>query len=475
MNNLYLLTLTEAINGLKSGEFTSFELTKSCLDRSKELNPKLNIYLTFNENALAEAKKADDIIAHDKEIFKKMPLIGIPYAIKDNFLTKDIRTTASAKVIDKYIPVYESTVSKKLIEAGAILIGKTNMDAWAHGSSTETSDYGPTLNPWNPETLPGGSSGGSSAAVSADCCIFAIGSETAGSIRQPASWCGVTGLKPTYGRNSRYGVIAMASSTDSPGPITKTAEDSAHVLKVTAGKDQLDATSIPEKTWSYNTLDIDKPLKIGIVTDYFLSDAQGGVNELVRHTVEILKTHKNISVTEVSLIDPKYAIAVYTILQRSEVSSNLARFDGVRYGNDRSVFAAEARRRMMFGAYALSSGYYDAYYKKALKVRTKIINDFMQAFTKADILLAPTSPCVALPVGSTKGQAMFGEMQDVLVEASSIAGLPGISLPCGFIDGLPVGLQLIGKMKDEETVLKVANYYQSQTDWHKKRPNYKYE
>ncbi len=467
---LYSLTLIEALDGLKKGLFTSYKLTKACLDRSKELNSKLNIYLTFNENALDDARNADELISKDKAIFKSKPLLGIPYAIKDNFLTKGVRTTASSKVLEDYIPVFDSAMSKNLKNAGAILIGKTNMDAWAHGSSTETSDYGPTLNPWNPKTLPGGSSGGSTAAVSADCCIFAIGSETAGSIRQPASWCGVTGLKPTYGRNSRYGAIAMASSTDSPGPITKTVEDSAILLQVTAGMDHNDATSIPEKSWSYKTLDIDTPLRIGIVTDYFLADAQPGLNEIVKETIEVFKKNKQITITEVSLLDPKYAIAVYTILQRSEVSSNLARFDGVRYGNDRSVFAAEARRRMMFGAYALSSGYYDAYYKKALKVRTKILEDFNQAFNQADILLAPTSPCTALPVGSTKGQSMFGEMQDILVEASSIAGLPGINVPCGFIDGLPVGLQLIGKMRDEENILKIAQYYQSKTDYHKKRP-----
>jgi len=459
------------MDGLKKRLFSSYELTKSCLDRSNELNSKLNIYLTFNTNALDEAKKADKIIAEDKKIFEKYQLLGIPYAIKDNFLTKNLRTTASAKLLDNFNPVYESTVSQRLKNAGAIILGKTNMDAWAHGSSTETSDYGPTLNPWNPKTLPGGSSGGSAAAVASDCCIFAIGSETAGSIRQPASWCGVTGLKPTYGRNSRYGVIAMASSTDSPGPITKTVEDAAYILQITAGKDENDASTIPDKSWNYSSLEIDKPLRVGIVEDYFLKDAQNGVNELVEETVEVFKKNKSISLTKISLLDPKYAIAVYTILQRSEVSSNLARFDGIRYGNSRNLFAAEARRRMMLGAYALSSGYYDAYYKKAVKARTLMQQDFAKAFENVDILLAPTSPCVALPVGSSSGQAMFGELQDMLVEASSICGLPGISIPCGFVDGLPVGLQLIGKMKDEETIVKLAKFYQSQTDWHKKRPN----
>ncbi|MGI5827592.1 MAG: Asp-tRNA(Asn)/Glu-tRNA(Gln) amidotransferase subunit GatA [Patescibacteria group bacterium] len=467
---LHELTLVEALKGLKQKQFSSLELTQSCIDRSKALNEKLNTYLTFSDIALDEAKKADEEIARNSGAFEEKPLLGIPYALKDNFLTKGLRTTASSKVLDEYIPVYESTVTKRLKKAGAIVIGKTNMDAWAHGSSTETSAYGPTKNPWDTDRLPGGSSGGSAAAVAAHLCTFAIGSETAGSIRQPASWCGVTGIKPTYGRCSRYGVVAMASSTDSPGPITKTIEDAKVILEVIAGEDKWDATTIKEPKWTMGTLKIEKPLRIGIVTDYFINDAEKGVNETVKEAIEVLKKNSNLTFKEVTLLDPKYAIAVYTILQRSEVSSNLARFDGIRYGNDRSFFGTEARRRMMFGAYALSAGYYDAYYKKAQKVRTKILEDFERVFEEVDVLVAPTSPSVALKLGATKGQAMFGEMQDILVEASSIAGLPGINVLCGFVNGLPVGMQIFGKMRDEATLVKVAHYYQTQTEWHKQKP-----
>ncbi|NMB57509.1 Asp-tRNA(Asn)/Glu-tRNA(Gln) amidotransferase subunit GatA [Candidatus Beckwithbacteria bacterium] len=467
------LTLLEALDGLKKKKFTSVELTQACLDQSQKFNDKYNIYLTFNDNAFTQAKQADAEIAKDPKIFERKPLLGIPYALKDNFLTKDLRTTASTKVLDNYIPVYESTVSTRLKNAGAILLGKTNMDAWAHGSSTETSDYGPTINPWGEKRLPGGSSGGSTAAVASDMCIFAIGSETAGSIRQPASWCGVTGLKPSYGRCSRYGVIAMASSTDSPGPIGKTIKDAKYILEIIAGEDEYDGTSIKEKSWHLNSLEIKEKIRVGIVTDYFLKDAEKGVNETVLKAIADLQKNPNLEFTDVSLLDPKYAIAVYTILQRSEVSSNLGRFDGIRYGNDRSFFAKEAKRRMMFGAYSLSSGYYDAYYKKALKARTAIVKDFEKVFTKVDVLISPTSPCLALPLGATQGQAMFGEMQDILVEASSIAGLPGISVSCGFVNQLPVGLQFIGKMKDEAMIIKLAAYYQTITDWHKQKPEIK--
>lgn len=470
-NNLNKLTLKEALTGLRNKKFTSTELTQSCIENSKKLNKKLNVYLTFNDNSLKEAKNADIKIEKDPKAFNKQPLLGIPYALKDNFLTKNLRTTASAKVLDDYIPQYESTVTTKLKDAGAIVIGKTNMDAWAHGSSTETSDYGPTLNPWNIDHLPGGSSGGSAAAVAADMCIFAIGSETAGSIRQPASWCGVTGLKPTYGRCSRYGVIAMASSTDSPGPIAKNIEDAKIILEIIAGEDSYDATTIKEKKWSLPKLEISKSIKVGIVKDYFLKDAENGVNEKVLEAIQALKQSRQFLFQEVELLEPKYAIALYTILQRCEVSSNLGRFDGVRYGNDRSTFSSEAKRRMMFGTYALSSGYYDAYYKKALKARTAILEDFTNVFKKVDVLIAPTSPCTAVKVGSTKGQAMFGEMQDVLVEASSIAGLPGISIPCGFLNNLPVGIQIFGKMKDEATIIQVAHAYQNLTTWHTNKPN----
>lgn len=390
-------------------------------------------------------------------------------AIKDNFLTQGLRTTASSKVLDNYIPQYDSTVVEKLKKAGAIILGKTNMDAWAHGSSTETSDYGPTLNPWNTGHLPGGSSGGSAAAVRADMCTFAIGSETAGSIRQPAAWCGITGFKPTYGRISRYGVIAMASSTDSPGPLTKTAVDASTITSLLAGKDPSDATTIPgnyQKILPKNG----KKLKIGVAVEYLLPQMKDEVKKLIREAAGVL-LRLGMSVEDISLMDPNYSVGVYTIVQRSEVSSNLARYDGIRYGLDRSHFGEEAKRRIMLGTYTLSSGYYDQYYQKALKVRTMIIEDFNRAFRQVDLVIGATSPGPALKVGASRNQPMFGEMEDILVEPSSIAGLTGISVPCGFVDGLPIGLQIIGPQGGEESVFRVALEYQSAVDWHLARPS----
>ncbi len=469
------LTIKQAREGLKKKEFSSVELTRACLDRIKETDGKLNAFVTLTEEeALKSAEKADILLATQGETFRAQPLLGIPIAVKDNFSTLGIRTTASSKVLDDYIPPFGSTVVKKLKDAGMVLLGKTNMDAWAHGSSTETSDYGATRNPWDIERLPGGSSGGSAASVAANQTIAAIGSETAGSIRQPASWCGVVGLKPTYGRVSRYGVVAMGSSLDSPGPITKTVEDSALILKVLAGRDEMDATTSPKPVPGYTeslTLKAEN-LVIGISDEYFI-----GVNPEVSDAVKqaIAKLEKmGAKIETIKLFDPKYAIDVYTIIQRSEVSSNLARYDGIRYGNDRSFFGEEAKRRIMFGTHALSSGYYDQYYNKASKVRSVIIEDFRKAFEKVNVIIAPTSPSLALPVGSTKDSAMFGELADVLVEPSSIAGISGINIPVGFSNSvLPIGMQIIGPQFAESTVLQVAYKYEQETtdeEWRKKEP-----
>jgi aspartyl-tRNA(Asn)/glutamyl-tRNA(Gln) amidotransferase subunit A len=353
-----------------------------------------------------------------------------------------------------------------------VLLGKTNMDAWAHGSSTETSDYGASKNPWNTNHLPGGSSGGSAASVAADETLAAIGSETAGSIRQPASWCGVVGLKPTYGRVSRYGVVAMGSSLDSPGPITKTVEDSARILQVLAGHDKMDATSSANAVPDYlkNLKNDIRGLKIGISDDYF----EGVEPEVRTKTEEAIKTFEKLGakVKKINLFHPKYAIAVYTILQRAEVSSNLARYDGIRYGTDRSSFGDEAKRRIMLGTYTLSAGYYDQYYNKALKVRTVIIDNFKKAFQDVDVIVGPTSPTTALPVGATKGQSMFGELADMLVEPSSIAGLTGINMPVGFSkEGLPIGIQIMGPHFAEEVVLRVAYNYEQENPLFDKKPN----
>jgi len=475
--NLNKLTITEAINGLKEKKFSSEELVEDCFKRIKDIDEKVRAFVTVCENeALEQVKRIGGNVPNAEK-----PLLGIPFAVKDNFCTKDIKTTASAKVLENYVPVYDATVVKKLKEAGAIIIGKTNMDAWAHGSSTETSDFFTTRNPWNLNRLPGGSSGGSAAAIAADMTIGAIGSETAGSIRQPAAWCGVVGMKPTYGRVSRYGVIAMASSTDSPGPITKTVEDSALILGILAGKDENDATTSPLLVPNYlreirvmgemGGISWIKGIKIGVPKEYFI---EGIEEEVKNNTLKAIDVFKKLGaeIVEISLIDPKYSVAVYTILQRSEVSSNLARYDGIRFGNNRTFFGQEAKRRIMLGTYTLSAGYFDKYYLKAQKVRTLICQDFEKAFQKVDIILGPTSPCTALPVGITKGASMFGELQDILVEASSIAGLPGINLCSGFSqDGLPTGIQIIGQNFSEELILKTSFAYEQATEWSKRKPN----
>lgn len=477
INMLNKLNIKQAREGLLKKDFSSVELTKACLDQIKRTDDKLNVFVTLTEKeALDSAENADKILASQGDALQGFPLLGIPIAVKDNFSTFGIRTTASAKVLDSYIPPFDSTVVKKLKEAGMVMLGKTNMDAWAHGSSTETSDYGSTKNPWNTEHLPGGSSGGSAAAVAANQCIVSIGSETAGSIRQPASWCGVVGLKPTYGRVSRYGVVAMGSSLDSPGPITKNVEDSALILEILSGQDKMDATTSPKNVPAY-TKNLDssfKDLVIGISDEYFIDGLDPEVEKAIKDA--ILKLEKmGARIEKIKLFDPKYAIDVYTIIQRSEVSSNLARYDGIRFGNDRSAFGEEAKRRIMFGTHALSSGYYDQYYNKASKVRNVIIEDFKKAFEKVQVIVAPTSPSLALPVGASENASMFGELADVLVEPSSIAGLSGINIPVGFSSSnLPIGMQIIGPQWGEEEVIQTAYKYEKETqneDWRKKEPN----
>lgn len=463
MSNLNQLNLSSAREGLLSKKFSPTELVTACLSQIKNDEKSLNSFVTIcDKTALNEAKNAD----------LSKPLGGIPIAVKDNYCTKGIITTASSKLLENYIPQYDATSIKKLKDAGAIIIGKTNMDAWAHGSSTETSDYGRTLNPWNVNHLPGGSSGGSAAAMAADETIISIGSETAGSIRQPASWCGVVGLKPSYGRVSRYGVIAMKSSTDSPGPITKTVDDAATLLEIMSGHDSSDATSIDEISWSRPSAitDLNK-IKIGIPLSYFSPETQPAVKQAILNSVEIFKKLGAEIIELNDVLDPKYSIAVYTILQRSEVSSNLSRFDGVRYGHDRTFFKTEAKRRIMLGTYSLSSGYYDAYYLNAQKVRTLICQDFDNQFAKVDAIIGPVSPTTALKIGASAGQAMFGELQDMLVEPSSIAGLPGISIPCGFDENnLPIGLQIICPQRREDLVYQLAKIFEMNTNYHLQKP-----
>jgi len=464
MKPLHELTIPEVHEGYRNNSFTCVELVQHFLNRIEKYNPKLNIFLTLNEKALDQAASVDKEIA-EKGI--ERDLLGIPMAIKDNFLTVGIPTTASSHILKGFMPQYESTVTGKLLAAGAIFLGKTNMDSFAHGSSTETSDFGPTLNPWNPECLPGGSSGGSAAAISAQLATAALGSETAGSIRQPAAWCGVTGFKPTYGRAGRYGCIAMASSTDSPGPLARNIQDAALVTKVISGQDLCDATTSAKSVENY-PLSLGKAdlagVKIAIVKEYLLADMRDDVKNLILDAAEKFRS-LGATVEEISLMDPKYSIGVYTVVQRSEVSSNLSRFDGIRFGHERTSFGQETKRRIMLGTYTLSAGYYDAFYKKAQAVRTRIISEFAEVFKTYDAVIGAVSPGPALPVGATKNQPMFGEMEDVLLEASSIAGLTSAGVPCGFVDDLPIGLQITCDQFQETKALMIADCYQRNTQF----------
>lgn len=451
---LNTLTLTQALDKIKNKEISVAELYADT-NKSLEQNKKLNIYLTLNDHAEKDAKDAGNL-----------PLGGMPIAVKDNFSTKNLRTTASAKVLDNFVPQYDSTVAKKLKESGGVIIGKTNLDAWAHGSSTETSQYGRTLNPRNTDYLPGGSSGGSAAAVAANMCIAAIGSETAGSIRQPAAWCGAVGLKPTYGRVSRYGVVAMASSTDSPGPIGKTVADTATLLNYLAGKDAYDATTSAQSVPDF-TKALDKDIrgkKIGVI----YMDLPG-LSEIKTQFEKQLKVFEELGahVEFAQAMDPNYAIGVYTVVQRSELSSNLSRYDGIRYGNDRSFFGNEAKRRIMLGTYTLSKGYADQYYLTAQKVRTLFVQDFEKLFKKYDVLISPTSPGFAKKVGASENSAMFGELEDMLVEPSSITGLPGISVPCYRDEktNLYLGMNIVAPMWQEERVISVGHAFETATHW----------
>ncbi len=464
------LTLTQVKKLLKDKKITSKEITEAYLKRIEQVDDDVRAYVTLTKDqSLEQARLADELIAKDEDL----PLLGVPISIKDNFCTAGVLTTASSNVLRDFIPPYDATVVRKLKEAGAVILGKTNLDAFAHGSSTETSDFGPTKNPWDLNRLPGGSSGGAAASVAASEALIGIGSETAGSIRQPASWCGVVGLKPTYGRVSRYGVIAMASSLDCPGPIGNSALDCGLVLQVLSGKDPFDATTSPKDVPNF-TGNLDNSLShitIGVSEEYFVEGMDPQVEKAVREAIQLFDK-LGAKIKKIKLFDPKKSIAVYTILQRSEVSSNLARFDGIRFGFGREAFGQEAKRRIMLGTYALSAGYYDQFYNKAQKVRTIIVEDFQKAFADVDVIISPTSPSLPLKLGATAGQSMFGEIADMLVEPSSIAGLPGINIPCGFSkEGLPIGLQIIGPQFSEEMILNVAHQYEKERDIKKPKLN----
>ncbi len=485
------LELGELRQKLDSKEVSSVELTKHFLDKIKQANPELNAFITITEeDALKQAADADDFISTTGD---NPALCGIPYAAKDLFVTKGVRTTAASKILDNYIPPYNSTVINKLQEQRTVLLGKTNMDQFAHGSSGETSAYGATKNPWDKSRMPGGSSSGSVTSVAAGLSPWALATETGGSIRQPASLTGVSGWKPTYGRVSRYGVISMCSSTDSIGAVGSSVKDLAMIAEVMSGVDPKDATTGPHAVPQYaKDLNGDlKGVKVGVPKEYFITGMEDGVKQRVMAAIKDLE-QLGAQIVEVSLPNTKYGSMVYAIVCPSEISSNLARYDGIRYGhvtkeaNDllgvymksrAEGFGDEAKRRIMTGTYVLSAGYYDAYYKKAQKVRRLIVNEFAEVFKQVDVLACPSSPNVATKLGFAADNPLHGYIADQLNIPGSLAGLPALSVPCGFAkpsDGevdLPVGLQIIGPQWGEQKIFNVGYAYQQVTDWHKKRPN----
>ena len=475
---LHELTIKQAIELLQKGETTASELLEAFLKRIETVDRKVKAFVTVTaDEARTQMGKAAG-----------GPLNGIPLGIKDNMCTKGVRTTCSSRMLENFVPPYESFATQKLWDAGAVLLGKLNMDEFAMGSSTEHSAFFRTCNPWLLERVTGGSSGGSAAAVASDMCLGALGSDTGGSIRQPAAFCGVVGLKPTYGRVSRYGLVAFASSLDQIGPITKTVEDSAILLNTISGHDPRDSTSSPEETpdFTYGIGKDIKGLKIGVPSEYFTCGMDPEIEKITRNAISQLES-LGAEIIEVSLPHTDYAVPVYYIIAPSEASSNLARYDGVKYGfraegaadlmdmymKSRSQgFGAEVKRRIMLGTYALSSGYYDAYYLKAQQARTLIKKDFDDAFKKVDVIASPTTPEAAFRAGEKTSDPMKMYLSDIFTISANLAGNPGISVPCGFTgEGLPVGLQLMGRHFDEATVLRAAHAYEQSTDWHKKRPS----
>jgi aspartyl-tRNA(Asn)/glutamyl-tRNA(Gln) amidotransferase subunit A len=479
------LTIREAHELLTTKKLSSVELTQATLDRIRDVDPKVKSYVTVTDDlALEQARQADERIAKGEHV---TPLTGIPFSMKDCISTRGIRTTCSSKILENYIPQYNATVTNKLAQAGAVLLGKTNMDEFGMGSSCENSAFFNTHNPWDLERVPGGSSGGSAAAMSASLATFTIGEDTGGSVRMPAGFCGVTGIKPTYGRVSRYGLIALVSSFDSIGPMTRDAYDCAAVLEHIAGHDPLDSTTYQSPAPRY-TANINKPIKgmkLGIPKEYFVAGMEAGVETALQEAIRQFEK-LGMEIHEVSLPHTKYALPVYYLLLFAEASANLARMDGTRFGlsisenakdvidiylqTRRAGFGDEVKRRIMLGAYALSAGYYDAYYLKAQKVRTLLRRDFETAFSKVDILLAPTCPTTAFKLGEKTSDPLEMYLSDIYVVATNPAGVPAIALPCGFSKNMPVGMQLIGKHLDEQTLFQVAYAYQQVTDWHKQTP-----
>lgn len=476
-------TIAELSADLAAKKISSVELTEHYLKRIKQFDPILNSFITVTEEtALQNAKAADALRAAGKAGI----LTGVPIAQKDIFCTDGIKTTCGSKMLANFISPYDATVVKKFKEAGTVLLGKTNMDEFAMGSSNETSFFGGVKNPWNLECVPGGSSGGSAAAVAAGLAPAATGTDTGGSIRQPAALCNLTGLKPTYGRVSRYGMIAFASSLDQGGPLTRTAEDAAILLNAMAGFDEHDSTSVNEAVPDYtkNLNDSIKGLRIGLPKEYFSAGLSSDVAKVIEDSI---KQYEKLGavITEISLPNTALSVPAYYVIAPAECSSNLARYDGVRYGyrcenpvdlqdlykRSRSEgFGSEVKRRIMIGTYVLSAGYYDAYYLKAQKIRNLIRQDFIEAFKNVDLILSPTSPTPAFKTGEKTSDPVSMYLSDIFTIAVNLAGLPGISIPAGFVNQLPIGVQLIGNLFGEAKLLNAAHCYQKATDWHQRNP-----
>ncbi|MEH6576351.1 MAG: Asp-tRNA(Asn)/Glu-tRNA(Gln) amidotransferase subunit GatA [Amphritea sp.] len=480
---MFTKTLAELAQGLASGDFSSVELTRAYLDRINTEDSRYNSYISVTEEqAMAQAKAADEVRAKgDAGAFT-----GLPIAHKDIFCTQGVRTSCGSKMLDNFVSPYDATVVNNFNQAGAVMLGKTNMDEFAMGSSNESSFYGPARNPWDTERVPGGSSGGSAAAVAAQLAPAATGTDTGGSIRQPAALCGITGIKPTYGRVSRYGMVAFASSLDQGGPMTRTAEDAAMMLNVMAGFDAKDSTSLEREVPDY-TLTLNeslKGLKIGLPKEFFSDDIDPQVAQQVQNAIKEYEA-LGATVKEISLPNTHLAIPAYYIIAPAEASSNLSRFDGVRYGyrcenpvnledlykrSRGEGFGPEVKRRILVGTYALSEGFYDAYYKKALQIRRLIQQDYVNALSEVDIIMGPTTPHPAFKLGEKTSDPVSMYMEDIFTISLNLAGMPGMSIPCGFANGLPVGLQLIGNYFAEERLLNAAHQFQQATEWHCQAP-----
>jgi len=482
MSDLLSLTIEEACQRLAARQISSVELTRACLQRIESTDGALNAFITVaREAALEQAAAADTRRGAGGEVGE---LCGIPVAIKDMILVRDLKATAGSRILSNFVAPYDATVTRRLRDAGAVILGKLNCDEFAMGSSNESSAFGPTRNPWDTERVPGGSSGGSAAAVAAHQCLGSLGTDTGGSIRQPAALCGVAGIKPTYGRVSRYGVVAYASSLDQVGPLARTVADTALLLEVIAGHDPLDSTSVDRPVPRYRdalTGDV-SGLRIGLPREYFGDGVAPAITAAVEAAVRRLE-ELGASTVEVSLPHTRYAIATYYLIATAEASSNLARYDGTRYGerqgDDAGLldmyretrargFGAEVKRRIMLGTYALSAGYYDAYYLKAQRVRTLIRRDFEQALQSCDVLLAPTTPAPAFRLGEKLSDPLQMYLNDIFTTSLNLAGLPGLALPCGLDGALPIGLQILGRPFDEATVLRVGHAYEQATEWHRR-------